>query len=284
MFYGCSIPHFCLMIKSISPKTTIKDLLEVNQDLVIEALINLNKNFKRLKNPILRKLLARRVSIADACKIAGCSISDFIETMKQVGFAVEMETTEEPSDLPKPAFKQASRYQTLDVRPILAQDRDPLKEILANISSLEENEGLKLINTFEPMPLIHLLADRGFWHFTISPEAGLVITYFNRNGAAPTIAKAPVDYEKTADAGLFEEVLKRFIPEHIKYLDVRQLEMPKPMLTILERLTHLGVGDALFVYHKKIPVYLLPELEKQGFRYVFNDIAPGDVNMLIYKT
>lgn len=272
------------MIKSVSPKTTIKDLLEVNQDLVIEALINLNKNFKRLKNPILRKLLARRVSIADACRIAGCSISDFIGTMKQVGFAVEMEITEEPPDLPKPAFKQASRYRELDVRPILAQDKDPLKEILANISSLEENEGLKLINTFEPMPLIHLLADRGFSHFTSSPQPGLFITYFNRNGATPAIAETPIDFEKTADAELFEEVLKRFIPEHIKYLDVRQLEMPKPMLTILEQLKHLDNSDALFVYHKKIPVYLLPELEKRGFRYVFNDIAPGDVNMLIYKS
>lgn len=283
MFYIPPMRHFCQMITSISPETTIKDLLEINQDLVIPALIKLNRSFSKLKNPILRKLLARRVSIADACKIAGCSIPDFIETMKQVGFAVEMEITAEPSDLSKPAFKHAGHYRTLDVRPILAQDKDPLKEIMANISTLEKYQGLKLINTFEPLPLIHLLADRGFSHFTVSPEDGVVITYFYPNGTKPAIAKEPVDYEKTANAELFEESLKRFDPDHLTYIDVRQLEMPKPMLSILEQLLHLGNNDALFVYHKKIPVYLLPELEKQGFSYAFKNIAPGDVNMLIFK-
>jgi len=275
--------HFCQMITSISPETTIKDLLEINQDLVIPALIKLNRSFSKLKNPILRKLLARRVSIADACKIAGCSIPDFIKTMKQVGVAFEMEITEETSDSPKPAFKLAGHYRTLDVRPILAQDKDPLKEIMANICTLEKYQGLKLINTFEPLPLIHLLAERGFTHFTVSPEDGLVITYFYPNGTKPAIAKEPVDYEKTANAALFEESLKRFDPDHLTYLDVRQLEMPKPMLSILEQILHLGGNDALFVYHKKIPVYLLPELEKQGFSYAFKNIAPGNVNMLIFK-
>jgi hypothetical protein len=272
------------MIKSISSKTTIKDLLEVNQDLVIEALIKLNKSFRRLKNPILRNVLARRVSIADACKMAGCSINDFAETMKQIGFTVEVGMLEERPQVPSElAFKQPGSYFTLDVRPILAQDKDPLKEILAKISALEQNHGLKLINTFEPLPLIHLLADRGFSHFTVSPDPGLVITYFTRNRAAPITAKASVDSDQAADPELFDQSLKKFSPDHIMYLDVRQLEMPKPMLTILERLLHLGNDDALFVYHKKIPVYLLPELEKQGFRYAFKDIAPGDVNMLIYK-
>ncbi len=67
------------------------------------------------------------------------------------------------------------------------------------------------------------------------------------------------------------------------FLDVRQLEMPKPMLAILEQTPNLVAGNALFVYHKKIPVYLLPELEKQGLTYVFKTIGPADINMLIYK-
>lgn len=272
------------MIKSISPKTKIKDLLAVNQDLVITALIKLNKNFAKLKNPLLRNLLARRVSIADACKIGGCTLHDFLDAMKQVGFKVEIEAIEEKRAVQQNGvFQEAGSYRTLDVRPLLAQDQDPLKEILAGISILEENQGLKLINTFEPLPLINLLADRGFSHLTVSPEPEVFITYFNRDATKSTVAKDLVDYNETVDADFFDEVLKRFHPDHIRYLDVRQLEMPKPMVSILEQLQNLESSAALFVYHKKTPVYLLPELEKLGFSFLFNEIAPGNVNMLIYK-
>jgi hypothetical protein len=273
------------MLKSINPGTTIKDLLEVNQDLVIEVLVKLDKSFQKLKNPILRKLLARRVSIADACKIAGCSINDFMETMKQIGFTVEMEIGKEKSAiLSNGEFKQADNYRTLDVRLILSQGKDPLKEILANINTLEEKQGLKLINSFEPLPLIRLLADKGFSHSTVSPEPGVVITYFNRDGVSLVTTKKSADLEEAANPVSFEESLKAFSPDHIMYLDVRQLEMPKPMLSILERILPLGNDDALFVYHKKIPVYLLPELEKQGFKYAFKDMTAGDINMLIYRS
>ena len=55
------------------------------------------------------------------------------------------------------------------------------------------------------------------------------------------------------------------------------------MLSILDHLQNLESNTALFVYHKKTPVYLLPELEKLGFSFLFNEIAPGNVNILIYK-
>jgi hypothetical protein len=86
-----------------------------------------------------------------------------------------------------------------------------------------------------------------------------------------------------ADNDQFDRLLKRFDEHRITFLDVRQLEMPKPMLAILEQTRNLVAGSTLFVYHKKIPVYLLPEMEKQGLTYAFKAIDPGDVHMLIYK-
>lgn len=272
------------MSKQISSSTRIFELLNYNKDGVIDALVNLNKNFSKLKNPILRNLLARRVTIADACKIAGCTISDFMERMKQIGFSVDTDQSDEVQlSQPNSEIKKSDNYLELDVRPILAQDQDPLKEILASINKLEENQGLKLLNTFEPLPLIHLLTDKGFLHFVETVDNNTVITYFNR---APSVEKEiislPTD-EFTVNEEPFDNLLAAIAPAKIKYLDVRQLEMPKPMLSILEQTQHLAIGDALFVYHKKIPVYLLPELEKQGLKYLFKDISTGNVNMLIYK-
>jgi hypothetical protein len=61
------------------------------------------------------------------------------------------------------------------------------------------------------------------------------------------------------------------------------MEMPLPMITILQHLEALPTEKALFVYHKKVPVYLLSELKERGFRYVFQECGQDQVNMLIYK-
>jgi uncharacterized protein (DUF2249 family) len=276
--------HFCFMQLTINAQTKISQLLEVDRDLVIKTLVGLNKNFSRLNYPLMRNLLMKRVSIADACKISNTKLADFMSSMKQIGFQVTDDTCVEIS---MPTLKESTRqplnYIELDVRPILAQDKDPLKEILTSIKKLEEGQGLKLINTFEPVPLMHLLADKGYSYRVEHLEPNTVITYFNKSAiATEEISGMPLT-EPAGDDKQFDLLLAGFFPDHISYLDVRNLEMPKPMLTILERTLHLTGGSALFVYHKKIPVYLLPELEKQGLSYSFKTIGPGDVHMLVYK-
>lgn len=276
--------HFCVMELTINAQTKVSQLLEVDRDLVIKTLVGLNKKFSKLKNPLLRNLLVKRVSIADACKISKTEIVDFMWSMKQIGFKVDAEALVENNiAVLNRSFREPLDYFELDVRPVLAQDKDPLKEILAAIKKLEEGQGLKLINTFEPLPLIHLLADKGFSFRVEHPEPNLVITYFSKAGpGADETATIPLTVPAT-DNDRFDRLMKRFDEHRVIFLDVRQLEMPKPMLAILERTPDLVAGNALFVYHKKIPVYLLPELEKQGLTYVFKTIGPADINMLIYK-
>ena len=53
------------------------------------------------------------------------------------------------------------------------------------------------------------------------------------------------------------------------------------MVTILDELQHLQSGKALYVRHKKIPVYLLPELKERKFNYVFKQME-SEVIILIY--
>lgn len=50
-------------------------------------------------------------------------------------------------------------------------------------------------------------------------------------------------------------------------VDVRELSMPMPMMMILGKLDDLPEGHALFAHHKRIPVFLLPELEERGFEH-----------------
>ena len=64
---------------------------------------------------------------------------------------------------------------------------------------------------------------------------------------------------------------------------VRGMEMPQPMFAILDAIDGLEAGKALFVQHKRVPVFLLPELEERGIEYVLNDRGEGDVQMILYR-
>jgi hypothetical protein len=66
-------------------------------------------------------------------------------------------------------------------------------------------------------------------------------------------------------------------------VDVRHLEMPQPMLTILAELDQLPADKALFVYHKRIPVFLLPELSDRKLDYRIQEISEGEVHLLIFN-
>ncbi|MBW7893267.1 MAG: DUF2249 domain-containing protein, partial [Chitinophagaceae bacterium] len=66
-------------------------------------------------------------------------------------------------------------------------------------------------------------------------------------------------------------------------VDVRHLEMPMPMMTILEALETLPENKALYVHHKRIPVFLLTELKDRQFEYRIKEVQEGEVYLLIFK-
>ena len=262
----------------IDRDTTIKALLDANQDEVINALVKLNRNFGKLQNPVLRKLLAKRVSIADACRIANCNISDFLRTMHSIGFKLK-ESEDEINQEQKFTFKRPPENLVIefDVRPILAGNKDPLKEILNKVQQLKDGEYLKIINTFEPIPLIKLLQKKGYQAFTEHLNQNLVITYFFKMVEIETPTRSFLN-----TLASFEQTLLKF-QENLKVIDVTMMDMPLPMHTILDELTCLGNEQALFVHHKKVPVYLLPHLHDKGYEYLIREEETGKVSILIYK-
>lgn len=52
----------------ITKETKISEIIKKNSK-AIEVIASVNRNFKKLENPFLRKLFASRVSIKDAAKI-----------------------------------------------------------------------------------------------------------------------------------------------------------------------------------------------------------------------
>lgn len=271
---------------NISATTKISALIKANPG-SIEAIVAINKHFEKLRNPILRKILASRVTIADAAEIGGCSINDFFEKLIPLGFVVasdlSISANTQPTAKVRPAFMQkinTGNTITLDVRADLASGKDPFQRIMDTLSSLPQDKFLLIINTFEPVPLINVLKRKGFEYYTKEFQKDLFHTYF-RNIQEQKTDK--IDVAAVPDFNFeFEKMLNVFSGK-MKTIDVRHLEMPLPMVTILQELEMLHEGQALFVQHKKIPQFLLPELEEKNFSWLIREEGEGDVKLLIFR-
>jgi hypothetical protein len=123
-----------------------------------------------------------------------------------------------------------------------------------------------------------MLEKKGFETYIDHVDENLIETYFFRAGK-----ETQLDPAVQANSNNFEDIIGVF-GERIRKIDVRHLEMPQPMLAILDALDHLSSDTALFVYHKRIPVFLLPELVQRGFDYRIKEIGNGEVHLLIFES
>lgn len=266
---------------AINPDTKISVLIKAHPN-ALEAIVSLSPSFEKLRIPLLRKVMTPRTSIRAACKIGGCTLEDFMKKMQALGFVVEHtneENMNEEINTTMPEMLRAidkNNIIDMDVRPIIASGDDPLGQIMKRVSDISVGQALKLINTFEPIPLINLLKKKGY-DAHVEHDGDVVLTYFYHSTTS-----VQVDEPQKFNQKGWEESVQRF-KDKLRIVDVRALEMPLPMITILEELESLPADNALFVYHKRIPVYLLPELQDKGFVYAAKEISEGEVHLIIFK-
>lgn len=265
----------------INANTRIATVLKQNSN-ALDAIISLSPKFEKLRNPLLRRIIASRTTLAAASKIGGCSAEDFFKKLEPLGFEIDRKIKAvEETKKPVPSFIASLKIEQLielDVRPVIASGSDPFNIIMEKLKTVQPGQVLKIINSFEPAPLILMLEKKGFETYVDTISDNLTETYFHKpekNNSAEI-----KDVQPTAND--WESVLEKF-GDKIQKTDVRHLEMPQPMLTILSALDHLPTGTALYIYHKRIPVFLLPELVQRGFDYRIKEIRDGEVHLLIFK-
>ncbi len=269
----------------INSKTKVSKLIDANER-TIEVISSVNKHFKKLKNPFLRKALAPRVTLQEAARIGGVPVCILIDKLKEIGFEVENDCgceTASPKDKyrleEKTIQMKKEKVIEMDVRPVLASGVDPFEAIMAKLKTMNDDETLMIINTFEPIPLLNILKKKGYVYETERPENGVVHTYLEK--AENEVEEQKQEKESFNEAD-FEQMAQRFAGK-MEEIDVRDLEMPMPMVTILEAIEKIEPGHALFVHHKKLPQYLIPELEDRGFKWVSQEIDDSNIKLIIFK-
>ncbi len=252
---------------------------------LLEVLIDASPAFHHLRNPLIRKVQTRLVTVAQAAGVAGLSPAELTRTLNQAIGATAGEAEDEPPpacerELPIEAFEDAPVGRELDVRPYQARGEEPFSAIVGAARDVPPGQVLRLRNTFEPVPLYDVLGKRGFAHHARQLGADDWEILFLRTGRpADNGAQAP---ENQADEPRpIAEPWPR--PDEVVQIDVSDLVPPEPMVRILEAATQLQPGQTLLVEHVRRPVYLYPRLEELGYEHQTRELAPGRIEILIRR-
>jgi uncharacterized protein (DUF2249 family) len=140
----------------------------------------------------------------------------------------------------------------LDVRPTLRAGGEPFGEIMATTSRMTAGQSLRLLATFEPKPLFHVLGSQGFSHEAREIGGGdweVIFTKTAVKAAAPAAAAPDT-------SGPW--------PTPVQSLDNRGLEPPEPMVRTLAEIEKMKQGEVIEALLEREPVFLYRELAKRG--------------------
>jgi uncharacterized protein (DUF2249 family) len=144
-------------------------------------------------------------------------------------------------------------YVDVDVRPTLRNGGEPFGEIMAAVNALSPGQGLRLLATFKPVPLLHVLGSKGFSYEVQEIDGGDWEVLFTPGDAVAGNA-APAVPAADSDAW----------PAPARDMDNRDLDPPEPMVRILAAIEEMQPGEVLSALLCREPIFLLPELAKRG--------------------
>lgn len=269
----------------INDNTRISEIIKA-ETAAIDAIAEVSKPLQRLKIPVLRKVMASRVSIAEAAKMGRTTVANIVKALAPLGFEYEiLDKKTEQAEI-KPQWLTTANQEAIkwfDVRSIIESGTDPLKEILGAFKERKPGDILCIINNFIPAPLIHLLKqEKAEASFVDTINDNEYHTYFLKKAESQLDKKRSNDKIIMDDADSFNRICQSFAKEKVREIDVRELEMPLPMQTILSNLGNLAKGEVLFVHHKRVPVYLLEELADRDLEIHIYNVEEGNVKMLLF--
>ncbi len=167
----------------ITPKTKIYDLLESYPELE-EVLIDAAPEFKKLRNPVLRKTITRITNISQAATISGLKVEDLVNRLRMrvgQGNIEQMDEGGTKYTTVRPGwFASEMIVKSIDIREMLNRDEQPVHEVLASVKKLGGNEILEVIAPFIPAPLIDKTLSLGCRHWLDKKSEGEYRVYLIR--------------------------------------------------------------------------------------------------------
>ena len=164
----------------ISPKTKVLQLIEAWPQLE-DVLIEYVPAFSKLKNPLLRKTVAKIATLQQAAAIGHVQVEELINRLRtEVGQDLIGESESGGYNTTKPAWFSESQIQReLDAREMLAAGEHPVNQVMADLKQLPAGKIYKLLTPFLPAPLIDKATSMSVQHWVNKvSEAEFEIYFF----------------------------------------------------------------------------------------------------------
>lgn len=169
---------------TITPDTKISDLLDAYPQLQ-DKLIEIAPVFSKLKNPVLRKTIAKVTTLKQASVIGKVSLNELIRSLRiEAGQGTEDSSSyDEASSAGKKSRPQWASAENVvaeyDAREDLENGIHPVNKVVKETTSLSGSQVYLLVTGFVPAPLIDMLAGKGFESYT-EEEGSVCRTYFRK--------------------------------------------------------------------------------------------------------
>lgn len=167
----------------ITPHTKVSELLEVYPELE-KVLMEFSPAFEKLKNPVLRRTIARFTTLKHAASIAGLKVEDVVNRLrKETGqdLVTEIEGEEEFNQESVPGwYNESDIVDKADAAEILDRGEEPVFTVLPALKDLPPGKIYLLSAPFLPSPLIEKAASLGCRIWVNRQENGTYRVYFSK--------------------------------------------------------------------------------------------------------
>ena len=163
----------------ITPKTKVLELIEAYPHLE-EVLIKHVPAFSKLKNPLLRRTVAKIATLQQAASIGNVKTGDLINLLrKEVGQELINTGDETAYNTKKPLwFEETLIEKEFDIREMLAAGEQPVNQVISDLTRLNQGKIYKLTSPFIPAPLIDKAISLKIDHWVLKDVENLVLVYF----------------------------------------------------------------------------------------------------------
>jgi len=167
----------------ITPSTKVGEMLDSYPELE-DTLIGIAPPFKKLKNPFLRKSVAKVATLKHIASVGNVPLNELINKLRQtVGQTVADESYADENyfqDRPD-WFSRDKIAIAFDEAKIEDKTRMTLATILIEAKDVKKGEIIELTTTFLPAPGIDRMKAKGYSVWTVKEEENLIKTYFLKN-------------------------------------------------------------------------------------------------------
>jgi len=164
----------------INPTVVVNDLLDVYPQLE-DVLIGIAPPFKKLKNPFLRKTVAKVATIKHISAVGGVPLDELIAKLRDaVGQPpINQSFNDEEYFTDKPEWFSPEKV-TLSVDEAKQENKDEmtLVAIMREATDVKPGEIIELTTTFLPAPGIDKLKGKGYSAWVKKEEGGIIKSYF----------------------------------------------------------------------------------------------------------